>query len=165
MPNPPQDVEEAAPSEAIPPQDAEEAAPSDTTLGINALDVPASTEEYIVTVGAAGSGATYPTVQAAVSNAVSGPPTIQLITDISEGSVQIKGDIFGDRKITLDLNGNKWTDTSADNSPFSTIWIKSGSTLTIKDSIGGGMIEKTNNGQCDCHNQIRRCFLHIKRRL
>lgn len=106
-----------------------------------------------LTVGNPGNGADYATVAEAVAAASTGDK-IKLITDISDKSYVW---IDGNKDLTLDLGGKKWTDISTSESGFNTIWIKAGSTLTIKDSSSGGTIEKPNGGRAiiDCEGTMK----------
>ncbi|WP_312429870.1 S-layer homology domain-containing protein [Lacrimispora sp.] len=113
----------------------------------------------VLTVGAPGSGADYATVKEAVVAADSGDK-IQLITDVSEYNVMVDGN----KKLSIDLNGHTWkgSPTSGRMGTVDTIQIESGSTLTIKDSIGTGKIHNTylnartifNLGTCNIESGI-----------
>jgi len=76
-------------------------------------------------------------LQAAIDNAASGS-TITLDRDVTESIV-----IDDNKTITIDLNGKKLTNTASQH----TITVNLGASLTIIDSVGGGVVDNVSHGK------------------
>ena len=102
-----------------------------TVVNSNVAGTPTTTDNVVAMIGAKG----YNDLPSAIDNASTGD-TVKLIADVT-----LTSGVLVDKKITLDLNGHKITNsTSTWSGDDFLVAVKRGGDLTINDSVGTGAI-------------------------